>query len=479
MKIKNFSLFVLIILIVCCPSRAQDTTLTSPCDCKETFKEIIVKLEANYIGIPLGQLPEEKARYEERKTLFREKAKTITPEHCTQFLSAFLNYFDDGHLFVFERPKYTNSRRDSIKQSIKKNKVSLPTLKHYVDNNAATKTDPFLGIWTDGTSKFVVTKKNDSYYVYILESILDSVEPGQLKAKLNFEDNHYIGSFYTNNYVPWFIEGGIYKEGTLFVASSIFWQKVADPLDVITLDVDTNFKLPTIKHINNETVLITIPSFSVDFTLFNDIINAHEKELKKATTIIIDIRGNRGGNGVYFNLIEFFATNDMKGSQGLVLASEDNLKYFEHSAKNYSSKVYTPVVDSIIKNMGKIVDGPLYPGVAYDIKKTAIANVAILTDGACMSAAESFILHAKASSNKVTTFGSPTDGVIDYTSVNSLPLKNSGTQNIYFGYPTSTLHKEIPNNGYNSTGIIPDIEIDTTSTNKIQYIVDYYKRNKK
>jgi len=93
-----------------------------------------------------------------------------------------------------------------------------------------------------------------------------------------------------------------------------------------------------------------------------------------------------------------------------------------------------------------------------------------------MSAAESFILHFKSSSSKVTNFGSPTGGVIDYTSINTLKL-NSGNQNIFFGYPTSTYHKDIPRNGYNKTGIIPDVLIGNNVKDKIAFIMEYYNSN--
>ena len=95
-------------------------------------------------------------------------------------------------------------------------------------------------------------------------------------------------------------------------------------------------------------------------------------------------------------------------------------------------------------------------------------------DNGCASAAESFILHAKGASDKVLTFGSPSRGMIDFTSVNSLLLKNSGNQNIYFGYPTGTLHKEVMERGFNKTGILPDNPVPT-SEDQIQYIIDYYK----
>ena len=104
----------------------------------------------------------------------------------------------------------------------------------------------------------------------------------------------------------------------------------------------------------------------------------------------------------------------------------------------------------------------------YEVINSKIQHVAILTDEACISAAESFILEAKSSSDKVKTFGSPTGGVIDYTSVSSVVLEGSGKQHIIFGFPTSTLHKDIPLNGYNETGIVPDVYINNQVQDKIK-----------
>ena len=76
-------------------------------------------------------------------------------------------------------------------------------------------------------------------------------------------------------------------------------------------------------------------------------------------------------------------------------------------------------------------------------------------------------------SNKVRVYGANTAGVIDYTSVMSVRLKSSGNQNIYFGFPTSSLSKEYAidyPNGYNKTGIRPDVAIPSSVEDKILYV---------
>src|SRR5690606_22798596 len=171
-----------------------------------------------------------------------------------------------------------------------------------------------------------------------------------------------------------------------------------------------------------------------------------------------------------------YANKNMQSEQGLVLASGDTKAYFERLAEN-AEHLYGPVVERIKNAMGQIVEGPEYPERHFEAFESKIEQVAILMDHGSMSASESFILHSKDASDKVTTFGGPSGGTIDYTGINMVPLPSCG-RNIYFGYPTSTLDKEVPNKGHNATGILPDVPIPSNIQNKINFIMDYYADQK-
>lgn len=458
---------------------AQDLNRSiEPCNCEITFKDLVEKLESNYIALAQKRLANEDKVYEERKISFTKKSAEINAENCTAFLDNFLSYFEDGHLSAFEYPNYTDVELAEFKNEIKNNKLSRTVLDRMVQQGTRSihsTADRIMGNWTDGQSDFVVIKDNNVYKAYILESTVEGKEFGELKAIFSPTSESYDVDYYSNNYSKRYISGGVYKEGTFFRASNIFWRRKESSSNSKYESVNSaNFKLPSIVKIDQNNTILSLPSFSLDFTLFNDFVNENKDLIINSENLIIDIRGNRGGNGVYFSLIKLYATQNMpEDNPGLVLASSDNLAYFERQ-QQYSKKVFKPVVQRIEANLGEIVDGPLYPEKRFNIsKKSKIKNVAILTDEACASAAESFILHSKLSSTKVKTFGSPTDGMIDYTSVNSV-LLNSGKQYIYFGYPTGTLHKEIPKNGYNKTGIIPDIPIQDDVTDKVDFIIKYY-----
>jgi hypothetical protein len=450
------------------------------CDCDIAFTDMIQKLEGNYIGLALNHNAGHRTEYEKRKIEFRNKAINIQAENCTKFLQHFLSFFQDEHLFVTEFPKYSDEVLTMNKVKVKENKRKVESILRTLEDERSiveyNGLEGIMGKWTDGQSDFAIIKEEGYYRAYVLSSKSDGVEPGELKAEFKATDSGFEGTYYTYKYSLRFVQGTIYKEGTLLVLTgAIYWGKLGPASNREISMINRNeVNLPTVKQLDEETTLLSIPSFLVDFQKFNNVLVEYMDVLKNTTNLIIDIRGNVGGNAIYFGLVSAYATQPLKGSQGLVLASEETKAYFKNLAKN-SPQVYDPVLERMEKNKGQVVEGPQYPDRQFPPFESSIKHVAILTDNGCKSAAESFILHSKGASHKVTTFGSATGGVIDYTSINSLRLE-SGDQNIYFGYPTSTLHKEIPEKGYNKTGIIPDVPIEASEKDKIGYIMEYYKK---
>ncbi|MDZ7647192.1 MAG: S41 family peptidase [Cytophagales bacterium] len=339
--------------------------------------------------------------------------------------------------------------------------------------------DGIIGMWTDGQSEIAIIKDEGFYKAYMIRSTLKSIEPGELKAKFQASEKGIEGIFYSYKYAHKYVAGDLYKEQTLLVLTGgMYWAKLGSSAErEVNMINKENTMFPVVQKLDEQNTLLSIPSFLIDANQFNKVLFDNIEMLTNTINLIIDIRGNIGGNSIYFDLISAYATNPLRGSQGLVLASEDTRKYFE-SLMKYDEKIYQPLVSRIEDNIGEIVEGPAYPEKIFNPFPSKIQKVAILTDEGCASAAESFILQSKGASTKVTTFGSPTAGIIDYTSVNMVKLE-SGSQNILFGYPTSTYHKDIPLKGYNQTGIVPDVPIADKEKDKVQFIVDWLKKTKK
>jgi hypothetical protein len=464
---------VLLILLAPTLSMAQ----TDRCDCPAIFEEAIDKLEANYIALAQMQGTERETTYQERVAAFRQKVEDVHCLDCTAFLQEFLEFFDDGHLFVIERPSYTEEDLMAFREKMLGNRKSPADLqKELTRQTAQPDPHPAIGHWTDGKQEYILLPEGDYLNAYILIPAADSIPDGTLKASFKAKGIELSGTYYAQDYSPRHLTGNIYKKGTVLnLLGGIYWRRLDGPP---SREKNTAHpgdpKLPTITKLDDQNTLFVIPSFSADYQGFIQIVLDNLDLLRNTTNLIFDIRGNTGGNAIYMAFLDAYATRPKPASQGLVLASEATGRYFRQFAER-SPEVYGPVAERIEAHMGEIVDGPLYPERVFDPFESRIENVAILAGPACMSAAESFILHSQRASSKVTAFGQPTGGVIDYTSVHMLKLKSSGDQNLLFGYPTSTLHKEIPENGYNQTGIIPDVPIDDSVSDPVQFIIDYYQ----
>ncbi|OJJ20195.1 hypothetical protein BKI52_17125 [marine bacterium AO1-C] len=456
------------ILFVACFSLSIQAQ-AQKCDCSTVFEEVVKDVADNYLQLKQMQIAGTDKDYEERVKAYRQKVKDVPANQCMAFLNDFLDYFEDGHLFVFEYPKYTEQQSATHKKQIQAQKKTTEQLQAMIQQQ--TGTHPLVGYWTDGQSVLAMIAEQGKYNAYIFKNAKDASKTGEPLAQLQIDQHRIKATYNTYKYTPRHIWGGIYKEGTIMSFSGgIKWAKLKNAQSAIV-----NPKLPSIQKLDENNTLFTIPSFSADYKKFVQLVKANRKLLLNSKNLIFDIRGNTGGNAVYFTFLEMYANQTLKGGQGLVLASKATQSYFGRFAKR--NKIYKPVVKRINESMGSIVDGPKYPDRKYKAsRRSKIQQVAILTDNGCMSAAESFILHSKGASTKVTTFGSPTAGVIDYTSVTVLKLASSGDQRIYFGFPTSSLHKQIPKNGHNKTGIVPDVPIKTDEKDKIQFIRQYFSK---
>lgn len=443
---------------------AANNQSTEPCDCTKTFEELVDKLEANYVGLALITDTTRLAKYRSLKNEYTLQSKNITADACTQFLDDFLSFFQDGHLSSFEYPKADSLTRTNTQQFLQSETRQLDAIKALAQDTS----DPIIGLWTDGESIFSMVKNQSYFDAYIVKSNNPDAIIGSLKLRITKTANDYRGTYYPYSFNARYVKGNIYKESQFLRMGTVKWEKVLSETSAL---IDP--KAPRIQKIDEENTLLTIPSFSYDYKEFQSFLKENKKQIKETTHLIIDIRGNTGGNAIYFPLIGNFATQTITSTPGYVLTSDDNRAYFERFIGFGSSKVYSPLVERMSEN-GKVVEGPHYADKEFGKAKNNIERVSILMDNGSASASESFILHAKGASTKVLTFGSPSRGMIDFTSVNSLLLKNSGNQNIYFGYPTGTLHKDVMESGYNQTGILPDNPIPADE-NKIQYIIDYYK----
>lgn len=458
------------------------------CSCAANFDYLVNKTEQNYIAYHQkikGNVKEEK-KYENFKNTLQKQALSTDIKNCIEVLETYMEYYKDGHLFVLERPKYSAQELKEFRVGVQEYKLTEPEAIAYFDKKQ-TRLDPIEGIWyaENNTYRIAIVRNPDNkrqFLAVVLSSTNAEWKSGYVKAVFTKTDKDYETKYLIGNFSPVRYTTAVHKNSSLNIGASIFWGK-SYPVNVReqTYLNKRNALLPTMNRIDADNLILTIPSFLVEFRYLDSLVRANKEAIISTKNLIIDIRGNVGGNAIYFPLLLLYYTQPFQDAQGLALSSPDNIAYFEKLASfgrkvpgDTSLNLNARVVRDMKANPGKIVKGPLYPPNSspkiYDFPK----QVCILTNKACASAAESFILHSKGYSNRVVAFGEHTHGIIDYTSTTSVSLLCS-SQNYYLGYPTSTLHADIPANGYNTMGIKPDVIISNKEKDKIQFILNWLK----
>lgn len=233
------------------------------------------------------------------------------------------------------------------------------------------------------------------------------------------------------------------------------------------------------KEVNPKTYLIRIPEFDNEVVTpewIDSIINIFDRG--KYSNLIIDLRGNSGGDErLWHPLLSVIYEHNGTVKSVEFKKSDDNVAFLETIVEDFPEA--RMILDKIADNPTLVniplkdtddlqVEVPPYSG-------NKPANVAFIIDGNVASAAEGFLLQAKAVSDNVIIYGRDnTSGTADCASVrdNSI-LPNSG---IYISIPT-TRTCGLPQTGIDRTGIAPDriitINYPTSLTDNIDEWVKF------
>ena len=181
----------------------------------------------------------------------------------------------------------------------------------------------------------------------------------------------------------------------------------------------------TAKAMNDSTFFLRIPSFADSES--NKIVEKNLKEITSRPYLIVDLRGNGGGNDMNFQTLMALVYSQPYLTHGVELyATPDFLSLYRRLATENPEDTWArfcqDMADSVAQHLGGYV---LRPGLQRIrlIKRDSVypypRKVGILIHGRNASSAEQFILEAK-NSEKVTLFGNePTQGTIDLSNVYS------------------------------------------------------------
>lgn len=470
--------------------------VTATCDCAALLEMTIRKVEDTYVAYRLEVTDENRPAYEARKEASRRKAREPGAD-CLLVIREWIDGFGDPHLFLLENPSFDEAQLDSLARTAVRTEWTETSLRRAFAAERGD-LDPIEGFWyTDGSRYGVVRVGRGAggsaaavqsrgapatFEAVVLETSDEGWTAGEVKARFTRSGDGYDVVYRVSDHSTRRYQARLHR-GNYLTMPAIGWAKT-EPLPPGTHPFDaTDPRAPTIETIGDGVVLASVPSHGYGYRArLDSLVTVHADEILAARLLIVDVRGDGGGSSLTTQpLMPFiYATperDDVPGPEGdpVILASADNLAYFSRWKSDDTPAWLLDLLARIGQHYGEVIpfqDPPdmtrsWVPGTWHETP----ARVAVLQDGGSGSAAEAFILFAL-HSPRVTTFGAPTRGMIDYQNV-GLVRVGCPDAGLLLGYPTIAASAELPEGGLNATGILPDVPMSVDG-DMVGRVIAYY-----
>jgi hypothetical protein len=476
---------ILILLLLSTSVKAT----SQQCNCYDNFNFMARKIKQNYVGYKYKIPNERKELFAKFTDSLIEVSKKTNLLNCLSVMQSWLNSFNDEHVYVFMNNDSTaeNIIRNFFSNTPQHN-LSKKQFLSYLKINK-NRIDPIEGIWEDENKNYtigIIKKKklnNKTQFVgFIIKA--DSVFWMPKQIKLIIEKNNLAyntTAYYTGNHST--RKPIIHLAGNKLILDSgwnIFIKKdLNESLSTISkpiTQIDKN--MPNFTVLDNNTCLLTVPSFSLVYKSHIDsLLLYYDTVLKKSLHLIIDLRNNGGGSVLCFEkIIPYLYTNPIITKGSSVLATEDNIRdyYALYDYPNISDSmknVFKKEAEILKNHIGELY--PLWPSDTLILNNiyTYPKTISILVNERCASSAELFLLKAK-QSTKVKLYGKHTMGAVDYSDA----VTASFPCPLYKIRYSSSISNRIPEQPIDNIGIIPDIEIEESESDWIKF-VQYQKTN--
>jgi hypothetical protein len=427
------------------------------CTCAAVLDSTIAGVETDYAGFQLKVDAERREAYDRFKTLLKaDAAGAAGPDRCQEILSTYLAFFQDYHLFVLRNSKAGGPGGTTARP------WTEAEARAEIDRNLE-RLDPVEGLWYSRDARFAVLHEAGAPAgAFVAVRLTGDGKPSSDLAaavrrighglyRVTFRDAQ--GKWQTG-------EGSLHRNGALFGFGIQGWGRLHPAVREARLD-PADPQAPLFTRLDAGTLYLSLPSFGGDYRQpLADLLKAHGDEIAKTQGLIIDLRGNEGGDAIYFGLEPYLFSGTFQVSEdNLIRASPHNLAELERIRKPLGEHgaVFDPALQRMRESPGKLV--PFREGESYTPTNLAPGprRLVLLVDRAVGSAAEGMLLMARQSS-RVIVVGENTRGNIDYQQVN-LNEVGCGDQTYYLGTPLYTRNRHLPEGAIDVVGIAPDVPI--------------------
>lgn len=404
----------------------------STCNCRNNLDTIIRKTEINYAGFPANTDGKKRLRYDLLVKSVRQRATGITsPVKCFDILKDYVSYFQDRHFDL----SYALDSSD---------RKYAPIIEKDFRSTLQGKRASVEGIWInpDSTIRIAVRRSSQGHYEgIVLESNDKKIPAGLIYFTLNKTPEGYTFVRYdylTINYPA------THDEGLLRLWNMELWGKVypeqmsQQERSELATWKNYNFGL-AFRQLDENTAYLKLPTFGRD-DLVQKLISQNDSAIRRSPYLIVDLRGNGGGNTGWAYLLPYFMTQPIDQGVSYLRVSDDNsrrmLKEMEPLIKNPvpagMEKYYTPAFmeqyRKAYQNISNSTSGfCAVPAISIPLDETPAkpGKIALIFDNFCGSSTEYFFQLSK-QSHKIKRYGIPTLGMMDYAGMpqaTPLPFK--------------------------------------------------------
>lgn len=411
-------------------------------------------LEKNYPGH--RKLPNCLKNFE----LEKFSAKNITdPKTCAQLLNQYVSCLNDGHLSI----RYEGEIFEKEKK--RKGKIVWPNLNLSVAKNDLNdrKIDSLEGIWEsyEGLYTVLIKKNTDKqgYTGYLIQSLNQNWNSGEVKMDFTENENkpmelHYFLSSHKQVKADWNLENNILEIKNRVVFQRIYPEsRHKIPLEAF---VSGKFGLSLeFRWWDKETFYIQLQNITAgNKPLIDSLFKQNENALAGCRWLIVDLRGNEGGDFTCFEQLWKYCLDRPVILHGTSYqCTPKNIDAYTKQISSFGEDIlpdFQSLLEDMKKNLGgvfQVPDDTLFPAESIHTPE----KVVFLVDSKCKSSVESFLITVR-QSGKVILAGEKTGGVADFEEMVDFQLDCS---NLWLQMPIGITHRPL-SMAIDGIGIIPD-----------------------
>ncbi len=458
------SIITFLILVISLSSFSQDN-----CNCEQALGQLIKKMETEYPGFKVKTA--DTLIYRDFKERLILKSQSSKDANCYDLLKHYLSYFRDPHVYLIQ----TNiEQEEQAVQADKKSETKVDITLDDFHKHISKSNDELEGVWGSTYYKVGIIKIDNEYQGFIIEASNDNWKANEIKFRLMDDGsaNYYMGnhSLEEDNYE--LFDGSIlsFKNINAAFIKELPKPKLTENEIALKLDKIKGFYF---KKLTDKTSLLCISSFEDPYVeKIEKMVSDNQQAIENCENLIIDVRNNLGGTyDAYDEILPYIITNNTRGvgqeflvTQTLIDGVED---WFDDEAGKKEARRWISMFEG---NIGKFINTDTSDVYISEIiiAKNSPKQIAVLANKRTASSGEAFVLEAK-QSKKVKILGVPTYGAIDYGSAS---LFNFGCENYELVMPTWRAMR-LPDYPIDNIGIQPDIYLDKSVEDWVQFTVEY------